>query len=770
MAAAVAGDVLVCGAAPSTGSERALQPMMSGTALTYLPPHEQAHTQAALGKPFKQLHREQALMARQQELEQRTHEQAKAAKALERERAAIEREQEAFAREQRASNRTSTNARTAAGGGAQRPEEQGDAEESEAAAAEDGAAWDGTTPPELASGESANTALLRLLQQQAARLIQLENEAAERRSYDQLARWQSLEASMQHQTDRMQAIATSGVSPVWRNPPAAGFHSAATGPFRRAPTQRDDMNNVRRVERHLQPTVIGGGGGRQRWIPPSKYASATSPCHTVPAYAHLGDGQKQPVNRATPPSQQEVAEQLSQGARHGPAKHAELYFGPGSGGAASGAAEPSAGMSSVDDQAPGVAACACCHVDSEAGAAANEAGAASGGSVTAPGYDAADALQDAAVMSEAAAACEMAEAALEGLGTHEQDEDEDQGGNEIDEIRAELAAALAREEEAKDVAEMVLTLAAAKEAESRQALASMAISHGTAHGLGPHGVMVPGPGQILMQGSLGAASSAYRRHRPAPQRSRGASASPQREPRCFTSSPARAEVSIFRSNLGSVGSTGFDTELLPGESAWAAVGEVDEALTATLSSAGSTAGSRHRAAPVRPRSAQTLRKSQTMSHGLLAEERGGMAQSASQGALHTASGCYSAASRSNASNSTRASNKGGRSRKADSATLQLEAFNNQRMRLGLSPIDPPVWSTPEHIRKVVAKSLKEHAFGTPIGGGSPNKRLYHAPRSVKCSYSSGRSVPSWNWSTKVAGGPEPPRGLGQDPMMEDADR
>ena len=789
-------------AGTAEGSADQLQ-MLSGSAMTYLPPRERAQQQAFLGKPFKQLHREQALIEREKQLKQRTEEQTKASQALEREKSALEREQKALQREQRAEAMAEARRATGASnvafmrndiqqphaaaawttGGSEVPQCSEGQQAEEIVGSKD---WgEGQSGGYGQTGDTANAALLRLLQQQAARLIHLENEAAERRSYDQLARWQTLEATMQHQTDRMGSL----VQPVWRDAPTSSTRNGSSShhPFRRAPSHHDDIRNVRKAERRMQPTVIGGGGGRQRWIPPSEYKLTTSPCHApcAPPHAHYGRTKAQ-VNRA-PPTQDEISHQLSQGARHGPPsgpKHAELYFGP-----SDKRMDNVGGVGGV-----GVAACADCHLGGKADEVAG--GAAAMSQAEDEGYlrYAADVARESAAVMGAMGVEEVAEQpkGKDGEGDANGEEgfaggensggaDDFRGaeGDEICQMRAELAAALAREEEAKDVAEMVLTLAAAKEAESRQALASMALSQGMAQGLGPHGLMMPTSGHydsLMTRGDMaGSVGVAHRRHRPAPQRR--AFPPPHREPSCFTASPACTEQSIFRSNLGSVGSTGFDTELLPGESAWAAVGEVDEALAASLTTNHSHS---HRMPPQRPRSAHGggLRRSQS-SHGLLVQDaardynqsapthsfsHAGIGQSACGGSY------FSGATRSSASSTGSGKSGRGVARKADSASLQLEAFNKQRQRLGLNPINPPVWSTPEQIRKVVAKSLKAHAYGTPVGGGSPNKSLYHAPRSVKCSYSSGRSVPSWNWSTKVAGGPEPPRGLGMDPMMDDAHR
>ena len=383
----------------------------------------------------------------------------------------------------------------------------------------------------------------------------------------------------------------------------------------------------------------------------------------------------------------------------------------------------------------------------------------------------------------------VGQAAVGGGGApHDGDE------SELSDVRAELAAALAREEEAKDVAEMVLTLAAAKEAESRQALASMALAGGMVPGGMAPGGMAPGMTPPVMMttggnaprigrgggaihaeafGSAARQESPYRRHRPPPQRVQNRSEG--RAPACFTASPHREEVSVFRSNLTDTGNSGFDTELLPGESAWMEVGEwscgAGSGQTSMASGGGgSNAGPSplmraHRSPPSRPGSrggsSAGLRKSQS-SQGLLVEaaarernnrfNQSAMSHSASQGSMGDSGSCFYSATRSCASSN--ASTRSPKTRPNNSATLELEALNKQRVRLGLFAIDPPIWSTPEEVRKHVVKVFKPHAK-LPNG-----KSLYHSSRSVRCSYGGG-SVPSWNWSTRVAGGPEPPKGLGE---------
>ena len=74
------------------------------------------------------------------------------------------------------------------------------------------------------------------------------------------------------------------------------------------------------------------------------------------------------------------------------------------------------------------------------------------------------------------------------------------------------------------------------------------------------------------------------------------------------------------------------------------------------------------------------------------------------------------------------------------------------VRKGLTALAPPRVSTPEEVREHVKASLAAHAaVGIP--------KIYHAPSRASCSYGTGRSVPSWNWTAKIAGGPEPPAGL-----------
>ena len=93
----------------------------------------------------------------------------------------------------------------------------------------------------------------------------------------------------------------------------------------------------------------------------------------------------------------------------------------------------------------------------------------------------------------------------------------------------------------------------------------------------------------------------------------------------------------------------------------------------------------------------------------------------------------------------------------DSDTLAQEALNSLRKRLGLCQIAAPRKATPEEVRYHVERSLTAHAKA------AGPKKIYHSPSRCSCSYGASTGagrVPAWNWSAGVAGGPEPPGGLG----------